>query len=559
MVTRLMESSPSSKLSFYTESGAIIQCPVEGLACGIAIDIPKDLWPSLSLKLGTDSLPLRLEEEAKCAHSVWPALAIGDYELSLECGDIRESRRIRVVPQYFSESEFNSIIHDLTDVLPKLIASQLQECGGLSGTNLVMDHEPTLQQEFFKLRAAIRGTKERLGILQILPVIERDCYHVLIPRAELRSSKKVRRPDISKLPHAMSMPDNMYSSGALKQMFDVTMEQSFETYENQLVKAYIQALQSQISRLQSKLDSEPAAPPAMAGELEALASEFRLACTRATFLREVRHQFASAGRVTMVLLKNPAYRAVLEGYLALHKQLSVRLEEPALNAPLNKFPFLYQLWANLWVVSVMLHVCADSGYQCVSHPWIKRGNQGLFIQVMYDGEAALELSNPTTGKAVRLLPWRVDSAGENTPGSSQELPPGLAVAIYTPEKPPVVLLFDPKYKVATGTLEATSTVIEPGTKKPVPKKTSAKTKAAKNEIADALSAIEPMQKDIDEVLFCMDQIRGPGGVREIQYAAILYPGQRKQISPHLEALPARPLDGEAWQKNVYDVLSRYLA
>lgn len=123
----------------------------------------------------------------------------------------------------------------------------------------------------------------------------------------------------------------------------------------------------------------------------------------------------------------------------------------------------------------------------------------------------------------------------------------------------MVLLFDPKYKVATGTLEATSTVIEPGTKKPVPKKTSAKTKAAKNEIADALSAIEPMQKDIDEVLFCMDQIRGPGGVREIQYAAILYPGQRKQISPHLEALPARPLDGEAWQKNVYDVLSRYLA
>jgi hypothetical protein len=50
----------------------------------------------------------------------------------------------------------------------------------------------------------------------------------------------------------------------------------------------------------------------------------------------------------------------LEDYLALYKHSSVRLEEPALNAPLNKFPFLYQLWANLMVVSVVLQVCAES-------------------------------------------------------------------------------------------------------------------------------------------------------------------------------------------------------
>ena len=41
----------------------------------------------------------------------------------------------------------------------------------------------------------------------------------------------------------------------------------------------------------------------------------------------------------MVLLKNPAYRAVFEDFLALHKLSSVRLEEPTLNAPLNNFPF----------------------------------------------------------------------------------------------------------------------------------------------------------------------------------------------------------------------------
>jgi hypothetical protein len=302
-----------------------------------------------------------------------------------------------------------------------------------------------------------------------------------------------------------------------------------------------------MSRLQARLESE-AAPPAMASDLEALASEFRLACTRATFLRQVRLPFVSAGRVTMVLLKNPAYRAVLEDYLALHKQSSVRLEEPALNAPLNKFPFLYQLWANLKVMSVMLQVCAESGYLCVSHRWVKRDNKGLFIQVMYDGEAAIELSCPITGRGVRLLPWRTDSGSEKNLSTSHELPPGLAIAIYTAEKPPVVLLFDPKYKVAPESA-----------KKAVAKKTSAKTKAAKNEMVDALGAIEPMKEDIDELLLCMDQVRTPEGVREIQYAAILYPGQRKQIASDLEALSARPSDGEALQKNVYDLLRRYLA
>jgi len=562
-----MESSPSSRLSFYTEPGAIIPCPVEGRQCVIAIDIAKEFWPAISLKLGTVSLALRLDEAATCAHSDWPACGPGNYELSLECGDIRERRTITVVPQHFTVSDFTAMIHELTQLLPKSIASQLQECGGLSGTNLALDHEPTILQEFFNLRGAIKGTKERLGMTQILPIIQRECNQVLLPRHELRPANKVRRPEISKLPQAISMPDNIFSSGALKQMFDVTVEPSFETYENRLVKAYVQALQSQMSRLQVRLDSQ-AAPPAIASDLEALVSEFRLACTRATFLRQVRLPFVSAGRVTMVLLKNPAYRAVLEGYLALHKQSCVRLEEPALNAPLNRFPFLYQLWANLKVVSVMLQVCAESGYRCVSHPWIKRDNKGLFIQVMYDGEAAIELSNPTTGRAVRLLPWRIDSESENSgsensgsensasedPSSTnQELPPALAIAIYTPEQPPAVLVFDPKYKVAAASAQSAVA------KTTVAKKTPAKTKAAKIEMIDALSAIEPMKEDIDELLLCMDQVTSAEGVREIQYAAILYPGQRKQLAADLEALPAHPSDGEALQKNVYDVLRRYLA
>jgi hypothetical protein len=176
---------------------------------------------------------------------------------------------------------------------------------------------------------------------------------------------------------------------------------------------------------------------------------------------------------------------------------------------------------------------------------------------MNDGEAAIELSCPTTGRVVCLLPWRTNSGSENTLSTSQELPPALAIGIYTPEKPSVVLLFDPKYNVAESAEKAVAKKTQAKTTQT--KIAQAKTKAGKSEIVETLSAIEPMKEDIDQLLRRMDQIRAPEGVSETQYAAILYPGQRKQIASNVEALPARPSDGEALQKNIYDVLRRYLA
>lgn len=551
MVTRLMESSPSSRISFFTETGAVIHAPVEGRKCGIALAIPKELWPLVSLKLDTKPLPLQFNAVTISAYAEWPPCGPGYYEISLACGDIHERLNVKVLPQYFSESDFIAIVQDLEEKMPKLISSQLQECGGLVGENLVQDQEPTIEQEFVRLRRAVAGTKERLGVLQLLPMIQRDCYQVLVPRHELRKANQARKPDISKLPRAIAMPGNIFPSGALKQMYDMTVERSFETHENRLVKAYVQALQSQMSRLQGRLEAEATAP-AIAHELDLLLSEFRLACTRASFLREVRQPFVSAGRVTMVLLKNPAYRAILEGYLALFKQSPIRLEEPALSAPLSNFPHLYQRWANLIVVSVLLQVCAELDYQCVGHPWIKRDNSGLVIPVMKEGEAGIKLSSPTTGRVVCVVPWKTNSGSANPLGNGTELPPALAIAIYTPERSPVVLLYDAKYQVA-----------EEGTNQAVSKKTNSKTntkiKAIKKDTPVNIRGIAPMKEDIDELLRGMEQGRTPDGGREIQYAAILYPGLRKQITPELEVLSARPSDREALEQSIFDVLRLYLA
>ncbi len=520
----------------------MIQSPVEGRACGIAIDIPRELWPSISLTLAEVALPLHFDETARCAYSEWPACGPGRYELSLVCGLIRERRTITVMPHYFNESEVGAIIHDLTQQLPKTIASSLQECGALLDANLA-DHGTTIQQDILKLRRALKGSKDRLGLLQILPVIQRQTHQVLVTRHEVRDTEKARRPDISKLPQAISMPGNFSASGALNQMYDITVETSFDTYENSLVKAYVTAMQSQIARLQGRLKSEPA-PPAVAAEVDALSSELRLACTRASFLRQVRKPFVSADRVTMVLLKNSAYRAIWEDYLALYKRSTVRLDEPALNDPMNKFPALYQRWVNLKVVSVMLRVSAELGFQCISLPWVKKDQTGLFIQAVHDFEDAIGLFCPRTGRTIKLIPWRTDNESAKT---QIDLPQTVAIAIYAPGRPPVVLVFDAKYRVAGEDAEKT-----------VGKKAKAKTKATKKQLEETLGTIEPVKEDVDELLELMEKLKTPGGVREIQYAAILYPGPARQIAPDLEALTARPSDSESLQRHVYGVLRRYL-
>ena len=546
MVFTQMELSPSSKLSFFDETGTVIPLPVEGSKCGIAIDVPKERWSDISLQFGARSLEVFFDEKEKRAYSEWPLCGPGNYELYLVCRDYRERRKVTLMPRYFTEGEFSSMLEELTDTLPKSIASQLIECGVRLGT---LENKPTAEEEYIELRRAIAGTADRLGLLQILPVIQRECHHVLVPRSELRDSNQLRRPDISKLPGVMSMPGNVLSPDLVFQMFDMTVERSFDTYENRLVKAYVEALRGRLSRLQERKEQ---VPPAVYVEIEALVDEFNLACVRATFLRQVRLPTVFTGRVTMVLLKNPAYRIIFEDYLALNQQSSVVLEEAALNDPLNQFPFLYELWANLRVMNAMLQVGVESGFRCVSHKWIKRYKRGIFIQMTNDEKAAIELMCPSTGRRAALVPWTPDHGNEvleDTPNRERLI--ALAVLIDSPGKQPEILVFDPEYRVGAKDSGAAASKGESA------KETSADSASA--EIEKARGCIEPMKEDVADLTRWVNVAKASESARSMPYAAILYPGPRRQYSAEVEALPAVPSDGDGLQKAVSDVLRRYLA
>lgn len=528
-----MELSPSSKLSFFDETKKVIPLPVEGSKCGIAIDVPQKFWPSISLHLGALSLEVLFDKKTKLAYCEWPLCGPGHYELYLVCNDYRERRKITLLPRYFTENEVALVHEELTESLAKSIALQLLECGGQIGP---LEHKPSLEDEFYELRRALSGTAERLGLLQILPVIQRECHHVLITRTEIRDANQLRRPDVSKLPGVMAMPGNVLSPDLVFRMYDMTVDRSFDTYENRLVKAYVQALRGRLSRLQSKMEK---AQSALLNDIEALINEFNLACARATFLREVKLPTVFAGRVTMVLLKNPAYRIVFEDYLALKQQSSITLEETALSEPLKHFPFLYELWANLRVMNAMLQVCSELGFRCVSHNWIKRYNKGIFIQLANDEKPGIELVCPTTGRQVSLVSWRPDGGNEilsDTPDRERLF--ALAIVIYTPEKKSELLVFDPEYRVG---------------------ERAAGNVAGQEGISEDRARVEPMKEDVADLIRWVEVSKAPDSGRALPYAAILYPGPRMQLASEVEALTAIPSDGDGLQNAVCNVLRPYLA
>jgi hypothetical protein len=162
-----------------------------------------------------------------------------------------------------------------------------------------------------------------------------------------------------------------------------------------------------------------------------------------------------------------------------------------------------------------------------------------------DGIVLLEFSHPTTGKTVKLVARRIDKVSKK---ASIETPvPSLSIDIYQPKKPPVSLIFTPKYNVAVGPVE-----------KAQPKKTRSKMKALKKEDIE-VAGIEPRKEDIEEMRSVVNAVKLPDGSRQIQYAAVLYPGPKTEVEAGIEVLCARPSSLAVLQKEIAAVLIHYLA
>jgi len=230
---------------------------------------------------------------------------------------------------------------ELQSRLPSAVAIGLQRGGALTGVEILTPEESTVEAELLRLRRAALGARARIGLVQGLPLVAEDPHSQFVTDEVWVDRQRVRRLQPQGLVAALARPYNLDEHQQLLRVPDVRVEHSLDVYENRLLHLYWQQVNGRLRRVITALES--GANRDALEEAQGLLARVTRARRQAGFLDEVRLPSHITANVTMVLLKRPAYRALFEGYLELHRAAAVRIEDPALDAPLDNLPHLYQL------------------------------------------------------------------------------------------------------------------------------------------------------------------------------------------------------------------------
>ena len=185
---------------------------------------------------------------------------------------------------------------------------------------------------------------------------------------------------------------------------------------------------------------------AVAARRVTASSADRYASAVASFLDDVGELTEPPARITMVLLKRPEYRAMLEGFLELRRSALVRMNEPAVDAPLESLPHLYETWGVLEIIKVLLELAPDHGYIVERERMSMRSTGDLWIRVLPDGQAAVVLRHPESGQRVSVFPQRTYSGSSSPHSISFNQRPDITIEVRR-QRQTTLYIFDPKYKL----------------------------------------------------------------------------------------------------------------
>lgn len=527
-----MELHPISKsyaLTFLDQRGGSIASPKEWMLGWIELHGVLLKWDKIRLlRQGNEELPVSLRHFNGEKHVVaeWPLSGSGRYQIQMFIDDVLvEEQTVTIQPGKISTEAYERLIEDLETRLPATIALALQRGGALAGLSLLPPSESTLAMELIRLRRAICGTPERTGLAQVLRTLAQSPHHILHTTESWTPLERARRPHPSRIVQALSKHYNVDKDGKPIYVLDTHVEHSVDVYENRLLKVFWQLVHMRLRRLTS-IVSKQSGKNALLEEIQKLSTVLQLARQEATFLNDVTLPSHLPTHITMVLLRNPFYRAVLEGYLEFHRSPTVRLEEPSLSAPLENLPFLYQMWGTLQVLSALLEVATNLSYKVRDQQFARKDAQGIYLRLLPDGKPLVILEHPTNQTIVKIIPERRYArfqigSKDKFYSLSFEQRPDIAVEIQTSKGPSRIYLFDPKYKLSN----------RYGEEEGIPKK-----------------------EDIDKMHAYRDAIRDREQQRVVQYAAILYPGPDQFYGDGIEALQAYPGMETSLQERLQSIL-----
>jgi len=512
-----MELRPISKsyaLTFLNQQGSSIASPKEWMTAWVELHGVLHEWDEVRLlRLGNEELSISLKyfKGQKRVVAEWPLSGPGRYQLQMFIRDMLVDEQIVTIqPGKISTEAYERLIEDLETRLPATIALALQRGGALTGLSFLPPSESTLAMELIRLQRAILGTSERTGLAQVLRTLAQSPHQILDTTESWTLLERARRPHPSRLVQALSKPYNLDKEIKPIRVLDTHVEHSVDVYENRLLKVFWQLVHLRLRRLTSIM-AKQSGKNALLEEVQKLCAVLQIARQEATFLNDVTLPSHLPTHITMVLLRNPFYRAALEGYLEFHRSPMVRLEEPSLSAPLENLPFLYQMWGTLQVVSALLEVATNLNYKVRDQQLARKDTQGIYLRLLPDGKPLVILEHPTNQTIIKIIPesryarFQIGSK-DMFYSLSFEQRPDIAVEIQTSEGSRIYL-FDPKYKLSKGYDEEVG---------------------------------KPKKEDIDKMHTYRDAIRGREQQRVVKYAAILYPGSNQSYGDGVEALQAYP-------------------
>jgi len=513
-------------LTFLTEEGQELDNPLEWTRGLVAIDCDPADWQLLTLTRNGAAMPLHVGEVAGriLVATPWPLSGAGHYELVLKWADGSwdERRVCTVIPRRLDATEVEVMLDDLQHRLPASIAIALQRTGALAGAELVPPAQTTLAEELHRLARAVDGTEARAGLANVLTTLSRSPYGVL--RADRRWTDRhtARQIDPTRLAEAFRRPGNVSADGLPTTVPIRPVAHSCDVYENRLLKTFHEQVNVRLRAvIRAFARRDPRSSPHVI-EAHGLLARLAASRRRAMFLDDVRHLNEPPSRVTMPLLKHAEYRAALEGFLELHRRTLVHLREPAVEAPLENVPFLYESWAVLEIIAAALELAADLAYEIRHETLCVREPNELWIRLLRDGHPAVVLGHPASGVDVHItLQRRYTSASTPLRSVSFDQIPDLVVELAWKDRIDVYV-FDPKYKLQSDD--------------------SANVQA------------RPKKVDVDAMHAYRDAIRDAAGGHVVRHAALLYPGGDHSYGSGLTAWRARPGDAEHLRASARTVL-----
>ena len=499
----------SPKLRFVDASGEPTDFPREWEPSTLEIGIAPVEWHETQLKLQGE-----LFSTAKATPSwrdtvtvEWPRSGPGNYLIELEAPSGSDSMPFTIRSGKLSSEALACTIDALESGLPTSIAVGLQRLEALQGIRLLPRRESTLAQEILRLRRAVRGTYRRPGLAQTLQNISRDPHRIIRSDDVWMRADRVRRPQPARLALAVAAPGNVSEDRELRRLIDQRVEHTADAYENRLLKTFVEEVASRLRRVR-RLLAEVVQRETELTHLEDLSAELSRAERAATFLADVSIPRDLPIVLTMVLLNRPEYRAVLDGLVEFRRSVAVHLEDAALDSPLKNLPYLYQRWCLLEVIDAVTRVAGDRGYRVVEERLSRRRQAALFIDVLPMGEALVRYRHDESGTEATLTHERTFRRTGSPRSVSFPQRPDIVLEVRAPDSMPRLFVFDPKYKLDSEGLDE-----------------------------EGLTG-RPKKSDIDKMHAYRDAIRGEGGKRVIEYAAILYPGASQHFGDNVAALEA---------------------